>query len=139
MRTPPSTPAIEARPSVTAAPHPNVAVPPLTPDADEGGRHDREQGGRGSMMRRQAERDQGRYEECPTADAEQTGEHAGGNAEQDGQHDDRRAHPAINQTPVATSKAENASVSERAESRCWSVAPLTAPTVAGMPTSAAYA
>ena len=88
-------------------------------------------------MRRESEADQRRHEENPAADAEHAGENACREAEQDGQDDRGGAHPMINQTPIPVSKAANPSVSDRPENRCWNVAPLSTPAVAGRPTSAA--
>ena len=59
----------------------------LPPDPDQRGRHDREQARSRQRDAATAERDQGRHEEDPAADAEHAGEHAGGNPEQDGQRD----------------------------------------------------
>src|SRR5438128_11029761 len=97
-------------------------------------RQDGKQGRAHGVMLGEPERDEYRDEQDPAAASEQSRQHPGGEAEHDRERD---RHLTNSQTAIARTKPANSSSTVRAWSRCWTVAPPTAPRAAGRPTSAA--
>ena len=80
------------------------------------------------------EEHEARHEQHAAADAEQAGDHAAGETDQD-----RADHLSTSSTALATSTAENIRAIALPGRRWASQAPSTTPAIAGMPTSAASA
>ena len=135
--TPTTAPAIDADAQQQSGPPADVAVVPLPPRSRRDGRQDRQQRRRLGVDLRQPKRNERRHEEDPAADAEEAGEKPCCEAEADREDDRGRTHETSNQTASAASNPENASVSDRPETRCWTPVPTTAPAAAGRPTRAA--
>src|SRR5262249_34826172 len=114
--------------------HVHVAVPDLTPRADECCRENcQERRGFGVQLCQPEDKRECRNEETPTADAEQAGEHAAEDADQ-GDQNDRHAR---SRTPTTASSTANPYVSSRTGRRCCSAVPASTPNTAGIPTSIA--
>ena len=93
-----------------------VAVLPLAPDADAGGRQDRRERGRLGVQLAPPQHEERRHEEDPTADAEEAREQTGAEPEDERQRE--RDHVASSNTPTTTRKAANARASPRVFRRC---------------------
>src|SRR5437016_11852793 len=112
--------------------HPDVAL--LAPDTDGDRRDHGEQRRRLCVELGEPEPGQGRHEEDAAADAEEPGEHAGEDPEEDGE--DVR-HLRKRSTAIPTRSAANAYDRVRVRSRCCKAVPPSAPAAAGKPSNAA--
>ena len=110
----------------------------LPPGARDDRRQDREQRRRLGIELREAEREQGRDEEDPAADAEEARETPGREAEHE-REEDVVASPTSSQIAIDDEQAGEREREPAAETRCWSAVPSDRAGAAGRPTSAACA
>src|SRR6476619_1295905 len=123
-----------AEPDQERGPPVDVAVSALPPGADQHRRQDREQRSRLRVHLGKAENEhERRHEENSAADAEEAGQDAAGEAEDD---DENLAHTR-RRIPTAVRRSENPSASVLPVNRCCSSTPSRTPPTAGRPISAA--